>query len=64
MYEDHIDVKLKADVDVILHAEWLQEESIPVNFNDDSKVILNADDFRSTLMMKMENRPDTTKRTL
>ena len=58
VYEDHIDVKLKADVDAILHAERLQEESIPVNFNYDSKVILNADGFRSTLKMETENRPD------
>lgn len=61
VYEDHINVKLKADVDAILHAERLQEESIPVNFNKDSKVILNADDSRSTLKMEPENRPDTTK---
>jgi len=61
VYEDHIDVKLKADVDAILHAERLQEESIPVNFRDDSKVILNADGFHSTLKMEMENLPDTTK---
>lgn len=61
VYEDHIDVKLKADVDAILHAERLQEERIPVNFNNDSKVILNADGFRSTLKMEAENCPDTTK---
>lgn len=61
VYEDHIDVKLKADVDDILHAERLQEESIPVNFNHDSKVILNADGFRSTLKMETENHTDTTK---
>jgi len=61
VYEDHIDVKLKADVDAILHAERMQEERIPVNFNNDSKVILNAGGFRSTLKMETENRPDTTK---
>ena len=58
VYEDHIDVKLKADVDAILHAERLQEERIPVNFNNDSKVILNADGFRSTLKMEAENCPE------
>ncbi len=61
VYEDHIDVKLKADVDAILHAERMQEERIPANFNHDSKVILHADGFRSTLKMEEENGPDTTK---
>lgn len=61
VYEDHIDVKLKADVDAILHAERLREDSIPVNFDNDSKVILNADGFQSTLRMEKENCPNTTK---
>lgn len=61
VYEDHIDVKLKADVDSILQAERLREESIPINFDEDSKVILNADGKLSTLYMERENLQNTTK---
>lgn len=61
IFEDHIDVKLKADVDALLHAERLREESIPVNFEDGSKVILNANGKLTTLYMERENRQNTTK---
>ena len=61
VYEDHLDVKLKADVDAILHAERLQEESIPVNFDKDSEVILNTGGFRSSLKIEGEYSPNTTK---
>lgn len=61
VYEDHLDVKLKADVDALLHAERIREESIPVNFDKDSKVILNNDGFRSLLEIEGEYRPNTTK---
>ena len=61
VFGNHIDVKLKADVDAILHAEGCREEGIPANFDYDSKVTLNGDGRRSTLYMGRENRPDTTK---
>ncbi len=60
VYENHIDVKLKADVDALLHAERLQEESIPLNFESDSKVILISDDSRPALRMERGNCSDTT----
>ena len=61
IFENHINVKLKADVDAILHAEAVREESIPVNFNYDSKVILNTDGKRSILSMERGSRQTTTK---
>ena len=42
IYEGHIDVKLKADVDAILHSENRETRELPSNFNKDSKVILNT----------------------
>lgn len=61
VYEDHIDVKLKADVDAILNAEKERKEQTAVNFEKDSKVILNNDGRITTLYRDDELKPDTTK---
>ncbi len=61
VYEDHIDVKLKADVDALLHVEKQQAEELPVNFDKDSKVILNDGGRLSTLSMGGNLSQNTTK---
>ncbi len=60
IYEDHIDVKLKADVDALLHAERQQAEEISANFENDSKVILNDGGRLSTLYMSDNESQNTT----
>lgn len=54
IYEDHIDVKLKADIDALLCAERQQTEQMPANFEKDSKVILNNGNRLATLYMSDE----------
>ncbi|MCM1268656.1 MAG: recombinase family protein [Bacteroidales bacterium] len=60
VYEDHIDVKLKADVDALLHAERRQTEELSVNFDKDSKVILNDGGRLATLSMAAAPDQNTT----
>lgn len=61
VYEDHIDVKLKADVDALLNAERIQTEELAVNFKDDSKVILNDGGHLSDFTMEEGKHRNTTK---
>ena len=51
VYEDHLDVKLKADVDALLCADRQQAEQVPANFEKDSKVILNNGNRLAALYM-------------
>ena len=41
VYDGRIEIKLKADIDAILHLDKHGEEEVSVNFEQDSKVILN-----------------------
>lgn len=63
VFEDHIDVKLKADVDALLRADRLkdrQKELVPANFNQDSKVLLSFGK-RGILYMDGAISQNTTK---
>ncbi len=62
VYEDHIDVKLKADVDALLNAELdAGEEKVPANFNCGSEVILKENGRQSVLHMEAADNRNTTK---
>lgn len=61
VYEDHIDVKLKADVDAILNVENSKKAKKAVNFEQGSKVILSDGGRITTLFRNEELKPDTTK---
>lgn len=61
IYEDHMDVKLKADVDALLHAERIATEELAANFDNDSKVILNSGGHLSAFTMEEGKHRNTTK---
>jgi hypothetical protein len=61
VYKDHIDIKLKADVDAILRSNTEKEDTESSNFNQDSKVILKLGNVRSVLFMERGNTPTSTK---
>lgn len=61
IYEDHMDVKLKADVDALLHAERTATEELAANFDNDSKVILNSGGHLSAFTMEEGQYRNTTK---
>lgn len=61
VYEDHIDVKLKADIDALLNVSRTAEGDPAANFNKDSKVILKDRGHTSTLSIADEEAPNTTK---
>lgn len=61
VYEDHIDVKLKADIDALLNVSRTAEGDPAANFNKDSKVILKDRGHTSSLSIADEEAPNTTK---
>ena len=61
VYEDHIDVKLKADIDALLNVSRAAEGDPAANFNKDSKVILKDRGHTSSLSIADEEAPNTTK---
>lgn len=60
IYEDHMDVKLKADVDSLLNADRQHMGQVPENFQKDSKVILNDGHRLSTLYINDEESHNRT----
>ena len=53
VYEDHIEVKLKADIDAIIKCGTLPEPGDAANFKEDTEDILQA-----MLVQRAEKRPD------
>ena len=53
VYEDHIDVKLKADIDSITKCGVLPNEEDAANFSDGTEDI-----SQTTLVQRAEKRPD------
>ena len=65
IYEDNIEIKLKADVDELLrtgtikHIENNEESEMPVNFNSDTENIeISTDDYSMVVAQRAKNQRD------
>jgi DNA invertase Pin-like site-specific DNA recombinase len=61
VYNDHVDIKLKADVDALLNSEKNKGDYSTSNFNNDSKVIKSLEKGSSVFMMERNKNSNTTK---
>ncbi|MBE5947391.1 MAG: stage V sporulation protein T, partial [Lachnospiraceae bacterium] len=61
VYEDRLDVKLKADIDALLHAETDAKENKVSNFKSGSKVISKSRKFKADLSLEGGDDCSTTK---